>query len=69
MRGRTLVIAFLAAVVLTAGVIFWIGMSGGSTHVAPGKPGVGFAAPATPTAAPSRPEPSEASEAPDAADD
>jgi hypothetical protein len=42
MRGRNLVIGFGAALFLVVGAVFWIGMSGGSTHVPPGKPGVAF---------------------------
>jgi len=45
-QGKHLIIAFLGAIVLAAGIIFWIGMSGGSRHVPQSKPGVDFQGPA-----------------------
>ena len=44
-QGKHLIIAFLGAIVLAAGIIFWIGMSGGSRHVPQSKPGVDFQGP------------------------
>jgi hypothetical protein len=44
-KGKHLIIGFLAAIVLAAGIIFWIGLSGGSRHVPQSKPGVGFQGP------------------------
>lgn len=43
-QGKTLILGFLVALACVVGLLFWIGMSGGSTHVAAGKPGVGFRA-------------------------
>lgn len=44
-QGKHLIVGFLAAIVLAAGIIFWIGMSGGSRHVPQSKPGVDFQGP------------------------
>jgi len=42
MQGKNVVLGLLGAIVLVGAVLFWIGMSGGSTHVPAGAPGVGF---------------------------
>lgn len=41
-QGKTLILGVLGALVLVVGLVFWIGMSGGSTHVPVNRPGVGF---------------------------
>ena len=41
-KGKTFILGLALALSLVVGLVFWIGMSGGSTHVGPGKPGVGF---------------------------
>ena len=41
-QGKTLIVALLGALVLVVGLVFWIGMSGGSTHIPLSKRGVGF---------------------------
>lgn len=52
-KGKTLILGVLGAVVVVAGLLFWAGMTGGSTHVPLSAPGIGFgilddaAAPAT----------------------
>jgi hypothetical protein len=43
-QGKTLILGFLAALVVVVGLLFWVGLSGNSTHVAAGRPGVGFRA-------------------------
>jgi hypothetical protein len=43
-QGKALILGVLGALVLVAGLLFWIGMTGGSTHVPLSKPGVGFRA-------------------------
>lgn len=43
-QGKTFILGLLGALILLVGIIFWIGMSGGSTHVPLSKPGVGFTA-------------------------
>ncbi len=35
-------LALVVAMLLTAGLIFYVGRTGGSTHVPAGKPGIGF---------------------------
>ena len=40
--GKQLIIGLIGAIVLVAGLLFWAGMTGGSTHVPPSKAGVGF---------------------------
>ena len=42
LSGKRLIVGLLGVIAVVAAVIFWIGMSGGSTHVAPSKPGIGF---------------------------
>jgi hypothetical protein len=55
-KGKTLILGVLGALVVVVGLLFWAGMTGGSTHVPLSAPGIGFtvdeaAAPtATPTA-------------------
>ena len=41
-QGKHLILGLLAAIILVAGLLFWVGMNGGSTHVPLSKPGVGF---------------------------
>lgn len=41
-QGKTLIVGVLGALLLVVGILFWVGMTGGSTHVALSKPGVGF---------------------------
>lgn len=41
--GKQLMVGFLVSLVLVVGLLFWAGMTGGSTHVPPSKAGVGFA--------------------------
>lgn len=43
-QGKTLILGVLGALLLVAGLLFWVGMTGGSTHVPLSKPGVGFTA-------------------------
>jgi hypothetical protein len=40
--GKQLIAGLLLAIVLVAGLLFYAGMTGGSTHVPPSKAGVGF---------------------------
>ena len=40
--GKQLIVGLIAAIVLVAGLLFWAGMTGGSTHVPLSKAGVGF---------------------------
>ncbi len=40
--GKQLILGLIGAIVLVAGLLFWAGMTGGSTHVPPSKAGVGF---------------------------
>ena len=40
--GKQLIAGLLAAIIVVAGLLFWAGMTGGSTHVPPSKAGVGF---------------------------
>ena len=40
--GKQLILGLLASIVLVAGLLFWAGMTGGSTHVPLSKAGVGF---------------------------
>jgi hypothetical protein len=44
-EGKTLAIGFLAVLFGLAGVVFWIGATGGSRHVPRSAPGVGFTVP------------------------
>lgn len=41
-KGKTLILGLLAALVIAMGLLFWIGTHGGSTHVPQSRPGVGF---------------------------
>ena len=41
-QGKRLLLGLFAAMVLMLGLVFWAGMNGGSTHVPPSKPGIGF---------------------------
>lgn len=41
-QGKPLILGVLGALLLVVGLVFWIGLSGGSTHVPPSRPGVGF---------------------------
>jgi hypothetical protein len=43
-QGKGFILGLLAALLLVVGVVFWIGVSGGSTHVPLSRPGVGFSA-------------------------
>jgi hypothetical protein len=43
-RGKTLILGLIGALFLVVGLLFWAGMTGGSSHVPQGKPGVGFTA-------------------------
>ena len=43
-KGKTLILGLLGALLFVVGLLFWMGMNGGSTHVPMGKPGVGFTA-------------------------
>lgn len=43
-QGKTLIVVVLGALLLVAGTLFWVGMTGGSTHVPLSKPGIGFVA-------------------------
>lgn len=40
--GKQLIAGLLLSIVLVAGLLFWAGMTGGSTHIPPSKAGVGF---------------------------
>lgn len=51
-QGKTFIVGLLGALVLVVGLVFWIGMSGGSTHVPLSKPGIGFTADDAGAAAP-----------------
>jgi hypothetical protein len=42
MRGKLVVAGLVGAILLVCGVIFWVGIHGGSTHEPPSAPGVGF---------------------------
>jgi hypothetical protein len=52
-EGKKLVIGFLAALFGLAGIVFVIGLTGGSKHVPRSAPGVGFSATPLPEPAPS----------------
>ena len=41
-KGKTLILGVLGALVVTVGLLFWAGMTGGSTHVPLSAPGIGF---------------------------
>lgn len=41
-KGKTLILGLLVALLCAVGLVFWIGLSGGSTHVPQSRPGVGF---------------------------
>lgn len=43
-QGKTFILGFLGVVLLVVGGVFWIGLSGGSTHIPLSKPGIGFTA-------------------------
>ncbi len=49
-QGKKLLVGFLGALVLAVGLVFYFGVTGGSTHVPLSKPGIGF----TPTPQPTR---------------
>lgn len=40
--GKTLILGVLGALVVVVGLLFWAGMTGGSTHVPLSAPGIGF---------------------------
>ena len=40
--GKQLILGLIGSIILVAGLLFWAGMTGGSTHVPPSKAGVGF---------------------------
>lgn len=42
MKGKTLILGVLGALVVVVGLLFWAGMTGGSTHVPLSAPGIGF---------------------------
>ena len=42
-KGKTLILGVLGALVVVVGLLFWAGMTGGSTHVPLSAPGIGFA--------------------------
>ncbi|MDB5214854.1 MAG: hypothetical protein JWO86_2781 [Myxococcaceae bacterium] len=42
-KGKTLILGVLGALFLVVGLLFWAGMTGGSTHVPLSAPGIGFA--------------------------
>ncbi len=48
--GKTVILALLGAIVVAAGAIFWVGVSGGSQHVPLSQPGVAFEKQAIPGA-------------------
>ena len=55
-NGKTLILGVLGALVVVVGLLFWAGMTGGSTHVPLSAPGIGFGHDdAAPPAAPSGP--------------
>jgi hypothetical protein len=56
-KGKTLILGVLGALVVTVGLLFWAGMTGGSTHVPLSAPGIGFT---TDEAGPSAPAPGSA---------
>ena len=41
-KGKTLILGVLGALVVVVGLVFWAGMTGGSTHVPLSAPGIGF---------------------------
>lgn len=41
-KGKTLILGVLGALFVVVGLLFWAGMTGGSTHVPLSAPGVGF---------------------------
>ena len=41
-RGKTLVLVLIGAILAVFGILIWVGMSGGSQHVPGATPGVGF---------------------------
>jgi hypothetical protein len=41
-KGKTLILGVLGALLLVVGLLFWAGMTGGSTHVPLSAPGIGF---------------------------
>lgn len=41
-EGKRLVLGVAALLLVTAGVVFYVGRTGDSTHVPLGRPGVGF---------------------------
>ena len=41
-KGKTLILGILGAMVVVIGLLFWAGMTGGSTHVPLSAPGIGF---------------------------
>jgi hypothetical protein len=41
-QGKTLILGVLGALVVVVGLLFWAGMTGGSTHVPLSAPGIGF---------------------------
>lgn len=41
-KGKTLILGVLGALVVVVGLLFWAGMTGGSTHVPLSAPGIGF---------------------------
>ena len=43
--GKQLILGLIGAIVLVASLLFWAGMTGGSTHVPPSKAGVESTAP------------------------
>jgi hypothetical protein len=52
-KGKTLILGVLGALVVVVGLLFWAGMTGGSTHVPLSAPGVGFTVDDTGAATPS----------------
>ena len=42
MRGKLVVAGLVGAILLISGLIFWVGLSGHSTHLPPSEPGIGF---------------------------
>lgn len=49
-KGKTLILGVLGALVVVVGLLFWAGLTGGSTHVPLSAPGVGFTVDDTGTA-------------------
>ena len=41
-QGKHLILGVIGAIMVVAGLLFWAGMTGGSTHVPVSKPGVAF---------------------------